>query len=224
MRHTPSLIENEEASQFARLATPEQNTVETDNDEFGKRCLDLIGRQGKQREHESLIEHGLERHGKFVGLRKKTEFEQWRDAVEETDGLRILRFLLLLQNLNHVVKAWRPDRIGVDPPLGIESAPLESLLHGFAKNRGLPVSQPEHALQDTRDRENVLDRLRLAILAGTWHERVEWNAVAANIVHFQPDSLHETPLGVVVLEIEDADREPHRRHAVYENIQRLRLA
>ena len=104
------------------------------------------------------------------------------EAVQDADGLRVLRLLLLFQNGDHIIEAWRPDGVGVHPFLRIDAAPLERLLHGVAQSRGLAVAEIEHALQYARDGENVLDGLRLPVPAGAGHQRVERNAVPAHIV------------------------------------------
>ena len=43
-------------------------------------------------------------------------------------------------------------------------------------------------------------------------------------MNLQPDGLHKGAFGIVVLEVEDADREAHAGHAVDQHVERLRLA
>ena len=110
------------------------------------------------------------------------------------------------------------------PLLRIDAALLERLLHGVAQNGMLAGAEVEHAVQHTRDGENVLDGLGLPIRVERGHQRIEGQALPAHIVDLQPDGLHESALRIVVLEIEDADRQAHPGHAVDQHVQRLRFA
>ncbi len=222
--HAPGFVEHEQARQLARLRAPQQHAVQPDDNKLRQRGLDLVGRQREQRQHQPLVQHGLERHRQLVRFREQPKLEQRRDAVQQADGLRVLRFLLLLQDRDDIVETRRPDAVGVHPFLRIDAAPLERLLHGVAQRGGLAVAKAEHALQDARDGENVLDGLRLPVLAGAGHQRVERDAVAAHVVHLEADGPHEVALGIVVLEVENADREAHVGHALDQHVQRLRLA
>ena len=88
----------------------------------------------------------------------------------------------------------------------------------------LAGAEAEHAIQHARDGEDVLDGLGQARRVERGHERVEGQPPLAHIVDLQPDGLHEAALGIVVLEVEDADGQAHACHAVDQHVERLRFA
>ena len=128
------------------------------------------------------------------------------------------------ENGHHILEAWRPAGVRAHPRLRIDAALLERLLHGVAQNGMLTGAEVEYAVQHARDGENVLDGLGQALRVERGHERVEGQAPPADVVNLQPDGLHEAALRIVVLEVEDADRQAHPGHAVDQHVQRLRFA
>ena len=155
--HTPRLVQHEQARELAGMGAPHQHAMQPDDDEFGQRRLDIVRGQCEQRQHHPLVHHRLER--RPHRLWEQPQLDQGRQAVEHAGGLRVLRFLLLFENGNHVIEAWRPAGVRAHPPLRIDAALLERLLHGLAQNGMLAGAEAEHALQHARDGENVLDGL-----------------------------------------------------------------
>jgi hypothetical protein len=157
--------------------------MQADDDQLGERGLDLVGRQLEQRQHQALAQHLLEGRLQLGRLREQPQLEQRRHAVDQADGGGVARLLLLFEYGDHLVEAGRADRVDRHPFLRIDAVLLEGFLHGVAQQGGLPVAQAENALQDAGDGEDVLDRLRLAVIGRAREERIERDAVAAHIMH-----------------------------------------
>ena len=222
--HAPRLVQHEQARELAGLRAAYQHAMQPDNDKFCQRRLDFVRGQREQRQHQPPVEHSLERYGQLAALREQPQLEQGRKPVQDAGSLRILLRLPLFENGNHVIEAWRPDGARIHPLLRIDATPLESLLHGLPQNRCLAVAEIEHALQNTCESENMLHRLSLPIPTSAGHQRVKRNAVPAHIVDTKPDILREIRRRIIVLEIENANRQAHPGHAIDQHIQSLRFA
>ena len=218
--HAPRLVQHEQARELAGLGPAYQHAMQPDDDEFGQRRLDIVRGQCEQRQHEPLVHHRLERQAASAFGNSPSSTR----GARRSRGPPLLRVFLPVENGNHVIEAWRPAGVRAHPPLRIDAAPLERLLHGIAQNGMLAGAEAEHALQHARDGENVLDGLGQALRVERGHERVEGQAPPAHIVDLQPDGLHEAALRIVVLEVEDADGQAHARHAVDQHVERLRFA